>query len=466
VPTLAVLTAVPLYRVYEIPAVDPGFSPEEYARPITAEEAETVEIYRQALAAYVRMKSEPEDETESEEGDKPEEREAATLTAGEVAWIEANEKAIALTLKASRRTACDFLDANSNYIAMDVRQGGRALGRLLIVSARLLESEGKLDAAMDRYMAALRTSAHLRRRSVLVGTLVADAIEGQVYDRLPLWAAHPDQTSQRIRAAIDQLDKLAVDRPSITDVPKSEYLWTRKLILADPEALVAAGFDQDEVFTLILWARLLPWEQARTLRVLNELTDMNLDTLRRVELAVTQHYDVPQELLGLISLGGNYYGPTRGYTLQNTIHGHFLYLTAKWHIVRAFNWMETRRRVVRLLMALEGWKVEHGELPGTLDDLVGPYLDRLPVNPCSGEPFRYFAEGLPMPLKWTDRYQLTKEIEAGRPFVWSTGSQVRISRPDEDDVVSRYWIYDCRSRLHEPTSEHDVWQSGWLFPLP
>ncbi len=41
-PAAALCGGVVAYRVYQIPRVDPGFSPEEYARPATAAERETM----------------------------------------------------------------------------------------------------------------------------------------------------------------------------------------------------------------------------------------------------------------------------------------------------------------------------------------------------------------------------------------------------------------------------------------
>ena len=48
IPAVAIFTAVPSYRAYEIPAVGPGFSPDEYAQPVTAAEQSTCDLYEQA----------------------------------------------------------------------------------------------------------------------------------------------------------------------------------------------------------------------------------------------------------------------------------------------------------------------------------------------------------------------------------------------------------------------------------
>src|SRR3989442_8725594 len=48
---------------------------------------------------------------------------------------------------------------------------------------------------------------------------------------------------------------------------------------------------------------------------------------------------------------------------------------------------EVRHRAVMQLMALIAWRHEHGQLPGRLEDLVGTYLNHLPLDPLTGKQF-------------------------------------------------------------------------------
>ena len=55
----------------------------------------------------------------------------------------------------------------------------------------------------------------------------------------------------------------------------------------------------------------------------------------------------------------------------------------------------TLRRANCVVLALMAWKLEHGQLPDKLDELVGPYLKKLPLDPHStGLPFKYFPKGI------------------------------------------------------------------------
>jgi hypothetical protein len=452
VPAVAVLTAVPLYRVYEVPAVDPGFSPEQYARPASAEARATADMYLRAMDLYVpMMQSAPAEDKDVETSEVESE---AARTARRAAWLEANEEALALTLEASRRAACDCYDPNGTaHFWADVYD----LAWLILRSAEELESHGELDAALQRYLAALRVSVHMRPRTLWPHG--ADYVESMIYRRLPSWAARPNQTAERIATAIDQLGKLTGDLPSRSDAIKSEYLRMRRIISADPYALAnELDLSRPEKFWAAFALQWLPWERARAVRVLNLITARELKSFREVESAILEgtefefpHY--PRDDQQWLAFGSSTPSLAACY-----------WAAGAWQ-ARALASMETDRRAVRLLLALQAWKIEHGELPNTLDELVGPYLDRLPVDPYSAEPFRYFPAGVPIPLN-LDPHAVKPEIfEAGTPFIWSAGPEVKVSNRDEPPP-DRYLIRASGGKWREPTSEYDVWQSGRLFPLP
>ncbi|MBN4052615.1 type II secretion system protein GspG [bacterium AH-315-K20] len=49
-----------------------------------------------------------------------------------------------------------------------------------------------------------------------------------------------------------------------------------------------------------------------------------------------------------------------------------------------------RARAITIMLALERFRVDHGNYPASLDELVPGYLADLPLDPWSGKPFRYF----------------------------------------------------------------------------
>lgn len=328
---------------------------------------------------------------------------------------------------------------------------------MLIASAEQLRSEGKLDAALDRYLAALRVSVQMRDHGGQPTR--ADFCETAVYEHLPFWATEPDQTSGRIGEAIRRLDEVAANLPSRSGAIKSNYLRMRGLISADREAVPAVDMTPHDVFLLYVWSKCFPWERARARRVLDFITARNLEEYHNQESAAAEGKGIAVDCNYVVD---------RCYPWERTTYLFSRYwLPPEWR-VKEFAEMETRRRAVRLLLALEAWKLEHGELPATLDELVGPYLDRLPVDPYCAEPFRYFPEGLPIPVDPSDlQHRARQRVEAGKPFVWSAGLGVVVNPVRTEPLWERSMIaYTYRGDVRQPTSEYDVWQHGWLFPLP
>ena len=190
VPVAAILTAVPLYRAYQLPVVDPGFSLTEYQRPMTAEEEATLALYDQAFEKLVRLNSNIVGPSEV----------PIKLTNDEVAWVEANRDAIKLTMKASQGKL--FLRP------ADVRKVGRIsmLADLLLSSGATLQKDGQLDAALQRYMAVMRIASQLRGPWRAYPT--PDMIERRVYTQLLTWSKAAGQTPRASSRPYDNSKRL------------------------------------------------------------------------------------------------------------------------------------------------------------------------------------------------------------------------------------------------------------------
>ena len=144
--------------------------------------------------------------------------------------------------------------------------------------------------------------------------------------------------------------------------------------------------------------------------------------------------------------------------------------------------IETRRRATQLILALEAWRLDHGELPKSLEDIGGnpytfrgrprtttgengEYLDRPPVDPYSGNPFRYEPKGLGQYLVWwTPDSSNAKTLAPSRPFIacdsWSTpphesGDEGGTSLPKMPE----------RNAGDGPLKS-EVWERVWVFPIP
>jgi hypothetical protein len=75
---------------------------------------------------------------------------------------------------------------------------------------------------------------------------------------------------------------------------------------------------------------------------------------------------------------------------------------------------------MRSLLALEAWKLDHGRLPQSLEELLTDrYLERPPVDPFWGKLFQYYPKG----VQFAFRDTRGKTIEPGMPFLWGPAGQ-------------------------------------------
>jgi hypothetical protein len=388
------------HRVYSVPLVDPGFDPQAFAAPPTPEARETAEMYRRALELYDPVLASKPEETEVDASSEAK----AGLTRAEIALLDQNEAALRLAVEASRRPSCSWSGGRTAGRHPVINPELESLGRLLVTSARRLQSEGDLDAAFERYIAALRFSAHLHERTAL--STYANLIEQQLYEHLSSWAAHADQTPERIRAAIDQLQ--AVQQNNViapSNIIKWEHLQLKRILDGQLGAGEYLDIDPDSEYRFILVLHCLPWEAGRTRRVLNLFTDRDLAYCNEVESAVRAGRPV--------TFPGSPDSSPAWCAYQRTTPWIQLFyrFSQAPSLARNFVTIETNRRAVRLQMALAGWKAEHGELPERLKQLVGPFLKQLPTDPFTQQPFEYFPKGLPQP-------EVHESRDVEQPDVW------------------------------------------------
>ena len=184
VSTLAIVVAIPLVRVYEIPLVSPGFDVAELTRPVSAEEKETLAIYERAIELEQRA---------ADGGKTP---------ADEPARRKAEEQAVTLALEASRRPL------SASYLDLDAAPNPCkeiSLADLVLANGKRLQSAGKLDAALDHYMAAVRIALHVRRGYPWLAS--AQKFEIRVCEQLTNWAAQSGQKPQQVLAALRTMEK-------------------------------------------------------------------------------------------------------------------------------------------------------------------------------------------------------------------------------------------------------------------
>ena len=132
--------------------------------------------------------------------------------------------------------------------------------------------------------------------------------------------------------------------------------------------------------------------------------------------------------------------------------------------------MENRRRAAPIVLALQAWKLEHGAYPKILNELVGPYLKSLPIDPYSGESYGYFPNGVDINMRDSEENFKLISPDKGRPMVWSTSPNIKIKK--SSDNQTNYKIYDYYSEPDQPPhwrnlrSQYDLSSHGHFFLVP
>jgi len=459
VPAVALLIAVPQYRVNQIPVLGPELAFDDYQGTATPEEKATVDLYRQAIVKYEIARAEKDNR--------------------------AMQEAVASIVKASRQKLLHPIEGESPL--------GLVL-QLLHLSAEKEEEKGDLDAALERYLAAIRVTGQMRQCDWRGEEWpLADGHEADIYRRLTSWAARPKQTPERIMAAEHQLREVT-PRISPIDAAKMQYVVLRRAINGDVSMMnfVDKHAVHHRYPTTMLWLS-LPWERTRALRLLDLQTRWNFQIARGTEWGA----DIaPMDLasLRLMLSAQADLTPLRDSELLSTLRWSIDMppISSDWEerdtpyrraaLSDSHRAIETARGAARLVLALQAWKLKHGSLPKSLDELVGSYLDRLPRDPYHGNYFRYFRDGLKIPLRWQQPLwdwvgsSVPGEIAANEPFIWSNGEKVRVVRSNEKEaILDQYeilldWPYEHPRVRHNatrrPHSEYEIWQAGWPFPIP
>jgi hypothetical protein len=491
IPCGAIFVAVACFRVYEIPVVDPRLPLDKHLQPPTAEELATANMYSEAWL-LLRTADDRDPLAPGGGASTPGPSPESMLPADSPFAVQQREQAarreaaIRKFIQASQRGPCRFSTSNQINGSWGVAvQPGLAAGWDIVPSPNLLadevlrtcdplESQGRLDEAGRRYEAVLGFVRHLHQHADYVRQFCTDAIEAKVLERLTVWAVAPGQTGDRVRAMLRRLEEVhfawSPDRiSSVVD----EYLWCRAWLDFEPAAWKSRGDERQRLFSKT-WATLLPWEHARLRRLLNaawaDPLRKDLEICQEIVAGRRSIQDLPRDfggarnnelLAGTLLQYASYFGLCSDFALK----------------------AETRRRAARLQLALIAWRLEHGRLPERLDLLVGPLLDKVPIDVYTDRAFGYRPDGAPYPVLRTVRalHRLEQPgavfpedaLAAGTPFVWSAGPYLcyRAFRnwrdsPRPPSFADFVYVAPGDRQRQLPESEEQLWSHGWAFPIP
>jgi tetratricopeptide (TPR) repeat protein len=428
------------YRVHQVPLVSPGFNVAQYQSQI-AQGLENAQEYQKAIDAFGRAF-----ETLRNEAKQPHDKYLR------IDYGQFPAASFDLITKANEQSICHFFDPardKSSYTYLYEHLG--LLGSVLIGSGDQLLAEGKLDAALDRYFAALQLFNRTASEQVLASWRQGTTAVSweSAFGNIIHWAGAKDQTPQRLIGAIQRLQAVAPADLHLDDTLKDSYLIARRVVQGDEFANTMSDVGYAPTTAgQVLWTMLMPWERDRALRVLNLLAKSELHTIPFVEQVLSgelAHGASSGRSLSLV-LAENRAGVSlaqsnNGYaidvlqlektTVPNLNGINRIGERAAEEIVEFEAW----RRGIMLVLALQAYRLEHGKLPDSLAALKGDYFEVLPPDPYSGLEFRYFPDGLPLIVTEPRLHTRNAEFVPRQPGVWCTSPDV--SARLEQIVVSR-----------------------------
>jgi len=359
-------------------------------------------------------------------------------------YIESNQPVVERLLELTQRPHCRFPRFSSTFeVYME------ELLYVLYLDGVRLAVTGELDGALTRYCAWIRIQGHLRQGqpTSIRTSLQRNYFPWLGYDGVFYWAQQEEQTSQRIKKGIGQLQECYKQLPH----PREAILADRELIrdvLNEKEmpSFMKTDYQRASQYLAYLTNK-FPWERQRAIQALDCLTVNTLnyvDAVVRTANGETYHvynrgdFKSARELIRLAPWRGSYAlnkvafnGRWKSFqqagqllaqcqtshlvTQELDQSGELFYLLQSW--VDA----ETRRRALLVQLALLAYRLDHGEYPETLALLTPDYLPDAVLDPFSGEVFRYRAEGFELPITW-DNGSRGEEIPAGTPLLWSVGN--------------------------------------------
>jgi hypothetical protein len=450
VPTIAVLAGVIVYRWTEIPRATPQFTlaprTEEECAAASAKGAEyllaaaelDVSALRQLTnktaydespkddanpAEYERMDWGPEAQSVFERNE-PAVRKLLAVTPGPYAI-----SAAALASEAWRKgippTKSDYYRTQEDFWAAVAQTRMFALPDTLMLSAEKHEQDGDLGEALRRYLCALELIVNQQPDGAKRISSLWESYP-QVMRRLQRWAGEPGQSAEMIRQAIREVAKPVDWIEHEERVIERRYRLGRASLEGDEEAFAELCgwwyYTYDEaIATRYNWTyRLLPWERWRALRRLNADAAAESRELANVR-ATLQRNEYHND--GIAKENGAEWrrSPTYSIVEPDAWRNSNLYRKANYGLES----ITLNQRATLIILALEGWALEHGALPDTLEQLVPDWLDAAPIDPLTGKPFLYFPTGVDTTLRWRMRNVnwVRFVLPAGWPFLFSGSAQ-------------------------------------------
>lgn len=383
-------------------------------------------------------------------------------------WLTSNAANLNEAMQLANRPDCSMPKSwdPSNDLRRD--QFGR-VALLLKMSAFESLANHRLDESLQRGLALYRYGQHLGRyRGSRDRWRLGVDVQVAALHVLREWALSPDQTEASLLAALGRSE----NGPH----PIAQLVRAEGSFAVDPFEVLRFEYAESQANHDELWRneptphrwmpspyRIFRWEKSRGERLLKVLVleaDTNLRRgLTRYASWDPRRVDFPYDRLlknaETDHLANPWDSPSRGERWAQTTEvrlGNGWDQQALSHgLFPALAELETHRRGLWLMLALQAHRLKHDRLPDRLEELVGPYLDRLPSDPTSGLAFEYRPQGFPLTLGSDGAF-----VAPNTPLLLSPGSMAARSEPVTAEYWDRLQSYWDRASNRDRSAEAEV----------
>ena len=476
-PMLVAFVGIATYRVYEVPFVELPWSP---VGPASAEARQTGED-------WVRLSERLESPWESPDAPKnsiggdffsvlDEDlnriKDAHWRGFAEREWLANNSALLEEALLLANRPDCFMPKSYETFDERKRKQFGR-VALLLKMAAFESLANHRLDEALQRALALYHFGQHLGHshngRDQWYRGLDVQLAALHV---LREWAISPDQTRESLLAALGRSDRG-------TTHPLAQLVRAEARFVVDPLEALRSEYANSFAMHELRWRegaappRWASWEKWRELRLFHVLAAEGADNINR-GLTIRpwpNHYGFNAAYDRLLKnreedrFDNSRLPMSRGQRWQQTTGVSLGWGWSPYEVSNFFLPMyatlETHRRGLWLTLALQAYRQQHGKLPERLEELVGPFLDRLPSDPISGQAFEYRPVGFPLEISGDGRLLAPKT-----PLLTAPGNQGARREPITNDYRRRYGLYMDESQINGDVNWVSVYANPFANGLP
>ena len=323
--------------------------------------------------------------------------------------------------------------------------------------------KGVLDKSLGCHLADLRLARFLSRGSNIYGWWNGSNLQSVTLESLVTWANNPLQTPESIRSAMKSIEAELARFPSATDGIVATYELDRRTWISSSRTEIIEEltrlkiWENDSTAGMTMFLALLPWERKRSDLLMTRDAEFQFAAIWSLEHQLPSpksnaHQSVTKTIEGSELIINN--------PKNTTCFLRFSANTLRFSVQEVLD-RHTTIRAALTRMELIAYRLEHGQLPDRLVQLIPNINGVNLVDPYSGRLFEYYptfllSSGLrSVELVPSD----AKNIE----FHWN-GSTSNDKQYTFNEIMNGT-PEDGVSRLTELRKNGDLGRSLFLIPL-